>query len=174
MLFFFHEDHIWSSIKERDSLSWGEASSPLTALSIGSSVWRIFFWMSSSGPGRWLSWSFSWSANLAFFSIRCLSARLGSTWPTSSRICCLTSSSLPGLCWIFAFRRSPVFARSSCFLCSWNAGGVFNAKEKKKKKIRKYSLLFFDKRNLQNFIWKSFKKFKLTDLCKFSRSKIQI
>jgi len=97
---------------------------------MGSSVWRMFFWMSSSGPGRWLSWSLSWSASLAFFSIRCRSARLGSTWPTSSRICCRTSSSLPGLCWIFAFNRSPVFARSSCFRCSWNAGGVFNAARK--------------------------------------------
>lgn len=104
-----------------------EIEVPLTALSMGSSVWRIFFWMSSSGPGRWLSWSLRWSASLAFFSIRCRSARLGSTWPTSSRMCCRTSSSLPGLCWIFAFSRSPVFARSSCFRCSWNAGGVFSA-----------------------------------------------
>lgn len=94
---------------------------------MGSSVWSMFFWMSSSGPGRWLSWSLSWSASLAFFSIRCRSARLGSTWPTSSRMCCRTSSSLPGLCWIFAFSRSPVFALSSCLRCSWNAGGVFNA-----------------------------------------------
>ena len=57
---------------------------PLTALSIGSSVCKIFFLISSSGPGRCDSWSFNESAKRAFFSIRCLSASEGSTCPISA------------------------------------------------------------------------------------------
>lgn len=44
-----------------------------------------------------------------------------------SRMCCLTSSCLSGLCCIFALSRSPILALSNFWRCSWNAGGVFSA-----------------------------------------------
>ena len=57
---------------------------PLTARSTFSSVWRMFFWINSSGPGRWDNWSLSESANRARFSIRWRSASDGSTLPVSA------------------------------------------------------------------------------------------
>ena len=50
-----------------------------TACSTGSSVWRIFFWISSKGPGLWLSWLARLLASLALLSWRWRSHRLGST-----------------------------------------------------------------------------------------------
>lgn len=95
---------------------------------MGSSVWRIFFAINSNGPGLCDSCEFNWSARRAFFSIRCRSAKLGSTWPSScSRMWRCSSSCRFGRCCIFALRMSPVFARSNCFRCSCNAGDDFNA-----------------------------------------------
>ena len=57
---------------------------PLTARSTFSSVWRMFFWINSSGPGRCESWSLRESARRARFNIRWRSANDGSTFPVSA------------------------------------------------------------------------------------------
>ena len=109
----------------------------LTILSIGSLACRMFFSMSSNGPGRCRIFLFNWSTKIAFSSIRYLSARLGSMWPSCvSKMCLLSNSWRFGRCWIFAFNKSPVLALSSSFFCSWIAGEVFSAK---KMKIRERS-----------------------------------
>ena len=57
------------------NLSWPS----LTACSTGSSVCRIFFLISSKGPGLSASWLLRLSASLALFSCLCLSHSEGST-----------------------------------------------------------------------------------------------
>jgi len=88
-------------------------------------VWRMFFWMSSKGPGLCESWLAKLSASLARLSWRCREHSEGSTSGlTSSRICLCTSSCLSGLLAIFCLSLSPIWARSSLVLCSWSEGEV--------------------------------------------------
>lgn len=127
------KDKKFCSIRSSSFDTLNGTSPSLTIRSIGSLACRMFFSMSSRGPGRCRIFLFSWSTKIAFSSIRYFSARLGSMWLSwVSKMCLLSSSCRFGRCWIFAFKRSPVLARSSSFFCSCIAGDVLRAKKHKK------------------------------------------